>query len=147
MTKMESLIKSEIIRLSSREVRKVFVPLRRDVRLLKAVVSQFRKSVLLLERFAAEKGKELANGGIQLEAPPEETKKSRFSPRLLRSLRKRLGVSQKELAVLVGVTVGAAHLWEKGTFRPKDDKVAVLVELRKLGRTGVRKILSEKGTK
>ena len=34
MSKMESLIKSEIIRLSSREERKVSVPLRRNVRLL-----------------------------------------------------------------------------------------------------------------
>ena len=42
-----------------------------------------------------------------LEAAPEEVKISRFSPRLIRSLRKHLGITQKELAILAGVTVGA----------------------------------------
>jgi transcriptional regulator with XRE-family HTH domain len=36
---------------------------------------------------------------------------------LLQSLRKRLGITQKELAILAGVTVGAAHLWEIGKFK------------------------------
>jgi DNA-binding transcriptional regulator YiaG len=57
-----------------------------------------------------------------------------------------LGISQKELAVLSGVTVGAVHLWEKGKFKPKDEKKAVMVALRKLGRGGVRKLLKEKTT-
>jgi len=50
MARMESMIKSEIVRLSSWEVRKVLVPLRRDVRLLKGAISQLRKNVAKLER-------------------------------------------------------------------------------------------------
>ena len=79
-----------------------------------------------------------------LVASPEELEKSRFSPRLLQILRKNLGITQKELAVLAGVSIGAAHLWEKGKFRPKEDKMAVLVALRKLGPSGVRKLLEER---
>ena len=79
-----------------------------------------------------------------LEAPPEEVKESRFSPRLIRSLRKHLGITQKELAILTGVTVGAAHLWESGQFKPSMKKKAVMVALRKLGRREVRKLLEEK---
>jgi DNA-binding transcriptional regulator YiaG len=82
-----------------------------------------------------------------LEATPEEVKKSRFSPRLIQSLRKHLGITQKELAILAGVTVGAAHLWEKGKFEPKDEKKRVMVALRKLGRRDVRKLLEKKATK
>jgi DNA-binding transcriptional regulator YiaG len=58
--------------------------------------------------------------------------------------RKELGLSQKELAVLTGVTVGAVHKWESGKFRPKDEKRRVLVALRKLGRGGVKKLLEER---
>jgi preprotein translocase subunit SecE len=54
MSKMESMIKLEIIRLAKREVRKVWFPLRRDVRLMKGIVSQLRNSVLALQRFAAQ---------------------------------------------------------------------------------------------
>jgi DNA-binding transcriptional regulator YiaG len=71
-------------------------------------------------------------------------KKARISPRLIKSLRKHLGVSQRELANLVGVTVGAVFQWEKGKFEPKDDKKKLLIGLRKLGRQGARKLLAEK---
>jgi len=147
MGKLEKNIKSEIVRLAKREIRKISVPLGRDVRSLKSTVSQLRKAVLTLQRIAAIRQKELGKRKIPLEATPEEVKKSRFSPALIRSLRKNLGISQKELAILAGVTVGAAHLWEKGKFEPRDEKKAVMVALRKLGRRDVRKLLEEKVTK
>ena len=144
MAKMESIIKSEIIRLAKMELRKVSVPLKRDVWQLKSVVSKLRQSVPKLERFVAQQQKEMRKRKLPLEATDEELKASRFSPRLLRGLRKHLGISQKELAVLAGVTVGAAHLWESGKFRPKDEKRRILVALRKLGRGDVKKLLEER---
>ncbi len=144
MAKFETIIKSEIVRLAKREVRKTLVPLGRDVRLLKGTVSQIRKVVLLLERLATEQQKELGKRKIPLEATPEEVTKSRFSPRLIRSLRKSLGISQKELAILSGVSVGAVQMWESGKFRPKDEKKSLMVGLRKLGRRDVRKLLEQR---
>jgi DNA-binding transcriptional regulator YiaG len=147
MGTLEATIKSEIVRLAKREIRKTLVPLGRDVRQLKSTVSQLRRTVLALERSAAQQQKELKKRKIPLEATLEEVKKSRFSPALIRSLRKNLGISQKELAILAGVTVGAAHLWEIGKFKPKDEKKAVMVALRKLGRREVKKLLEEKLSK
>ena len=147
MGKLEVTIKSEIVRLAKREMRKTSVPLGRDVRLLKSTVSQLRKAVTALERFAAQQQKELKKRKIPLEATPEEVKKSRFSPALIRSLRESLGITQKELAILTGVTIGAVHQWEIGKFKPKDEKKAVMVALRKLGRRDMRKLLEEKTTK
>jgi len=144
MGKLEATIKSEIERLAKRELHKVSVPLKREVRSLKITVSQLRKAVIPLGRFTAQKQKELSKREMQLEAPPDEIKKSRFSPRLLQSLRKKLGISQKELAILTGVSLGAAHLWETGKFRPKDNKMGVLVALRKLNRREVRELLNQK---
>ena len=146
MGKVEGIIKSEIVRLAKKEVRKVSRPLGRDVRSLKSVVSQLRKAVLGLQRITTSQQKELQKGKAVLEAPPEEVKESRFSPRLIRSLRRHLGVTQKELAVLAGVTVGAVHLWESGQFKPSMKKKAVMVALRKLGRREVRKLLEGKET-
>jgi len=143
MAKLEQTIKSEIVRLSKREVRKISVPLSKEIRLLKGTVSQIRKSVLALERSTALLKKKSAPEERRLEATPEEVKQSRFSPRLIKSLRQHLKISQRELALLTGVTVGAAHLWEKGKFRPSDKTKALLVGLRKLGRLEVRKLLKE----
>jgi DNA-binding transcriptional regulator YiaG len=109
------------------------------------VVSQLRKTVFTLEKLAAQQQKELRKGKIPLEAPPDEVKKSRFSPRLIRNLRKRLGITQKEMARLAGVTVGAIYQWEQGIFEPRGKKKGILVALRKLGRRAVKKLLEEKG--
>jgi DNA-binding transcriptional regulator YiaG len=144
MGKVEGIIKSEMARLAKREVRKVSVPLGRDVWSLKSAVSQLRKAVLALQRITAHQQKELEKGEMPLEAGPEEVKVSRFSPRLIRSLRGHLGLTQKELAVLTGVTVGAVHLWESGQFKPSEKKKAVIVALRKLGRREVRKLVEKK---
>jgi len=143
MGKVEAIIKSEIVRLAKKEVRKISAPLGRDVRVLKGTVSKLRRTVLALERFTALQKRE-SEKKISFEATPEEVGASRLSPRLIRSLRKRLGISQRELARLTGVTPLAVYQWETGTFKPKKEKKAMLVGLRKLGRRNVKKFLEER---
>jgi DNA-binding transcriptional regulator YiaG len=139
------MIKSEIVRLAKREVRSISLPLGKDVRLLKSTVSQLRKTVQSLQRFAARQEAESRKEKVVLESPPEEIQASRFSPRLIRSLRKRLGITQKELAQLMEVTVGAIHQWEGGKFEPREQKKGMMVALRKMGRREVRELLEKKG--
>lgn len=143
MGKVEAIIKSEIVRLAKREMRKVAAPLRRDVWAIKSTVSKLRKTVLNLERFVSLQRKEWGKKP-PLKASPEEVETSRFSPRLIRSLRQRLGLSQRDFARVSGVTPLAVYQWETGVFKPKNEKKEVLVALRKLGRRDVRKLLEEK---
>jgi DNA-binding transcriptional regulator YiaG len=138
------MIKSEIVRLAKREIRKIARPLSRDVRSMRSTVSQLRKTVLALQRLTARQESESRKEKVLLEAAPEEVKKSRFSPRLIHTLRKRLGITQKEMATLTGVTVGAIYQWEQGMFEPRGQKKGMLVALRKLGRREVRKLLEER---
>lgn len=142
MGKIETTIKSEIVRLAKRELRSVAIPLRKDVWGLKNAVSQLRKTVLNLERFISHQRKEWEKRP-PLKAAPEEVEASRFSPRLIQSLRRRLGLSQRSLARLVGVTPLAVYQWENGVFKPKKEKKEILVALRKLGRRDARKLLEE----
>lgn len=143
MGKLEGIIKSKIVRLAKMEVRKFSVPLKKDVFQLKRTVSRLNKAVLVLERFAALQQKELGKRKTIIDASPEEVKLSRFSPRLFRSLRKRLGITQKELAMLCGVTLGAVQSWESGKFRPKEEKKKAIVGLRRLNRSDVKKLLKK----
>ncbi len=142
MGKVEAIIKSEIVRLAKREMRKVTTPLKKDVWTLKNAVSQLRKTMLDLERFIALQRKEWEKKP-PLKAAPEEVETSRLSPRLIRSLRRRLGLSQRDLARLAGVTPLAVYQWENGVFKPKKEKRGVLVALRKLGRRDAKKLLDE----
>ncbi len=144
MGKVESTIRSEILRLAKKEVRAAFIPLKRDVRTMKLKLSGLKKNFIVLDRVAREKIREDDSRKLRLEATPEEVKASRFTPQRIRLLRNRLGISQRELAVLTGVTIGAVGAWEKGKFEPKMDKKAILIALRKLKKRGVKKVLADK---
>jgi DNA-binding transcriptional regulator YiaG len=144
MGNVEATIRSEIVRLAKRETRRMTVPMGRDLRSLKSTVSRLRKTFSLLEKFFTRWERERAHEKGVLTASAEEIKGARFSARLIQALRKRLSITQKELASLIGVTVGAVHQWEKGIFTPRNEKKGALVALRKLGRREVKRLLAEK---
>ncbi len=144
MGKVESSIKSEILRLARKQVRGAFLPLKREVWKMRLRLSNLSKNFAFLDRMTREQMRQEQSKKLKLEASAEEVKISRFTPERIAKLRRKLGLSQRELALLTGVTVGAVGLWEKGKFRPNVHKKAVLVALRRLGKRGVRKILAER---
>ena len=142
MGKLESTIKSEIQRLAKREIRTTFVPLRREVRAMRLRLSGLSRGITSLTMMTKEL--RLEEVKPKLEATSEEVKASRLTPERIAGLRKKLGISQRELGLLVGATIGAVASWEKGKFKPQGDKKAALVALRKLRKRDVRKMLTEK---
>jgi len=143
MAKLESIIKSEIQRLAKHEVRTVFRPLRKEVWGMKLKLSNLIKNFTLLDRLTKEILKR-KSAEPKLEATAEEVKVSRITPDRIRSLRNKLGISQRELGILTGSSLGAVAMWEKGKFKPKGEKKVSLVALRKLRKRDVKKMLNEK---
>ena len=142
MGKIEETFKSEIARLARREMKKELTPLAKNIRKLRRDVSELKKSVSCLGRSGAYK---VPASGIAL-APvaAKELQSSRLSPTLIRKLRKRLGVSQSQLGSLVGASLSTVTFWERGKFKPRPEKRAALIALRKLGRRDVVKLLAGK---
>ena len=142
MAKIEGVLKSEIVRLAKREIRSTFIPLRREVRAMRFRLSNLSKGILSFNRMTKELRLEEAKP--KLEATPEEVKASRLTPERIRGLRKKLGISMRELGVLTGTSLGAILSWEKGKFKPRGEKKAALVALRKVRKRDVKKLLDEK---
>lgn len=145
MGKIESAFKSEIQRLAKREVKSAFLPLRREVRAMRLRLSSLSKSFRVLDRLAKEEIIPKAGERFKLEASAEEVKAARITPARIRILRRKLGISQRELGVLTGASMGTVVMWEKGKFKPKADKKGALIALRKMGKRQVKKMLAEKG--
>jgi DNA-binding transcriptional regulator YiaG len=81
------------------------------------------------------------------EVSEDQARVSRLSPRLIRKLRLRLGLSQAALARLVGVSTGAVAQWERGGAAPAGQNRRALLGLRRLGRRDVKRLLaSQAGT-
>lgn len=148
MGKVEEALRAEISRLVRRELSAVVAPLSKEVRLLKREVAQLGKAAA---RPAArpEPVRVALRGRKAKAAPPQaaapETEKARLSPRLIQSLRNRLGLTQAQLGALTGVTPGAVTQWEKGVISPRGEKRAALIALRRVGRRDVKRMLEERG--
>ena len=143
MGKIESMIKSEIQRLARREIRSTFRPLKREVRSMRLKLSGLMKGFGTLNRITKEQVQR-ASEQFKLESSPEEIKIARFSPARIRALRLKKGLSQKELGMLIGVSLGTVVLWEKGKITPKAERKGALIALRKLKKREIKRVLAEK---
>jgi DNA-binding transcriptional regulator YiaG len=143
--KVEEAVRSTALRLVRRELRGVVAPLQQEVRDLKRTVSRLNKTVSALETVAAHNPGKPQAPSRPLKASAEELRNSRLSPRLIRKLRMRLGLTQVQLAGLLGVTGAAVAQWETAASAPRGENRSALIALRKLGRRDVQSLLAEKG--
>ncbi len=143
MGKVETIFKKEILRLAKKEVKATFLPLRKEVWAMKLKLSRLSKNFKNLDQLARVQIRENPNK-LHWEPSAEEVKASRLTSGRIRNLRQKLGLSQRELALLTGVSMGAVALWEKGKFAPTEERKAALVGLRKLGKREVKNLLAAK---
>ena len=131
------VLKSEITRLSRKEAKKYVLPFKkrlsvvtRNITLKKRQIVQLEKRIGCLEKLIASDRTVLAPVPS---AASEELDKVRVSPRLVKSQRKRLKISQQQLAKLLKVSVAAVRSWEQGRTSPRKENLASFVEIRRLG--------------
>jgi len=144
MSKIDQLIKERIQQTVRREIKKATEPVRTLARELGRDVRNLQRRVATLERSINPLVADATKQKAQLDVMPDELTGVRISGSLIKKLRKRLGITQTELANLLNVSLSTIGLWESGKIRPKKQKVASMVALRKLGRRDVQKILDEK---
>ena len=143
MPDIKGVFQEEVKRLAKREIKTA------TASLLKTVM-ELKRKVAVLERALATAGKEPVKEKITVNVPAEKAveteektvkgKKSRFSGKKIIRLRKRLHLSQAELAELVGVNMFSVSHWELGKNLPRQAQQEKLEELRTLP----RKVLQER---
>jgi DNA-binding transcriptional regulator YiaG len=139
--KIELAIKDAITRGADRRVRRVVVPLRREVHRLRRLLAQVRRDVGALRVVAREWQRAAQVTPFGAGVSEDEVKAARFSARLIQKLRTRLGLSQMALGRVVGVSGAAVMQWERGRASPSAPNRKALVALRKRGRREVKRLL------
>ena len=140
MPNIASTLKSEISRLAKREIR-------REVSAFKKLSAAHRRHIAALKRQVAELQRQAAqlakrSPAAQSATAPAAADSARFQARGLRSLRARLGVSQANLAKLLGVSALSVYNWEGGKATPRRESLAAIVALRGLGKREAQARLS-----
>jgi len=144
VAKIETAIRDAIARGARKQLRQVANPLRREVRRLRQIVRQLRRDLTEIREIAAQWQRANQGRPWRPDVSDQEAKAARLSPRLIRKLRTRLGISQAMLAGLVGVSAAAVVQWERGRSAPSGQNRKALVGLRKLGRRDVKGFLTRR---
>jgi DNA-binding transcriptional regulator YiaG len=133
MSNLAVALRSEVRRLASREIEKALRAVRRvrkQVETLRLQNQGQRRALATLERRLARRvGAGVVTplrGGVAVSATA------------IFALRRRLGMSRKAFARVVGVSPGSIFGWEKGRTLPRGGSVARLNELRRMGVRQIR---------
>ncbi len=141
MPNFANVLKEEISRLARKEAKRTEKSLRDTVAFLRHSVLSQKKKIASLEKDIAVIMKKSGLSQAVEVSNPDEVEKSRFSPKLIARLRKKLDLSRSDMAALVGVNPNSIFLWEKGQTSPRFAAKARLLELRTLGKRGLKKRL------
>lgn len=144
-------LKAEIARLARREIKKSLGEVKRAQSAQRGRIAALRRMVGALTREAGALrktvGKTLPSTGLQT-VPQEKGQRFWITGKGVRSLRKRLGLTQAGLAKLADVSTQTVVMWErvpkKISLRRKAT-VAKLQAIRKLNKRAARELLQPRG--
>lgn len=141
MGAIDAVIKSEIMRLAKREARKLNLPVREELKRMKAKNLELRTYIVKVdEQVQKLQAKDRLAETTSKAVSGEVT--GRLSPRLIRSLRKKLGLAQNGFAKLLGVSIGSIVNWETGKMNPRPEMRAKMLSFRGVGKREVKSILA-----
>ena len=135
MPDVMSVLKTLITRLARREIKKELDPVKEVNAEQRKSIAELRREVLALQKGMGRLQKEIDR--LQPEEV-EETSEGWISGKGIRSLRKRLGITQVELAKLAEVSHQSIVRWEKteGKIEFKSgDTLAVLKQIKAMTKT------------
>ncbi len=142
MPNIGSVLKSEISRVSRKELRSETAALRKSVSQYRSQIADLKRRLQALEQQV----RRLGRGGRSAKAADDEVdvesgSQLRFSAKGLAAQRKRLGLSAASVARLLGVSALSVYKWESGKTRPRAKQIEAIATLRGLGKREVARRL------
>ena len=145
MPNIATALRDEIKRLSRQQSRTEMNPTKKATAVHRRDIALLKRQVVLLERQV----KALMRRSPSSSSAPQPSAsnvKVRFVAKGLRSQRDRLGLSAEGLGKVLGVSAQSVYNWEGGKARPRQDQLAKLSQLRKVGKRQVMAFLAQQAT-
>lgn len=144
MPNIAAALKSEISRLARKEIKSETSQLKRAVREYRAQIAALKRRAIALEQQLKRLKKMPSDAGLSPSGADADTGSFRFSAKGLASHRKRLGLSAREVGILLGVSSLAVYKWEEGKVRPRGKFMPAIAALRSLGKKQAVAILNSR---
>ncbi len=125
MSSIAKVLKAEIQRIVHREIAQMAAAQKQGLAVLKKASAEYKRRIAALEKQTKHQAS-VAPRTAGAEAPDAGVSDNvRVTARALKSMRKRLGITQTELAKLLGVSMQVVSVWEtkKGRVQIRKEKV------------------------
>lgn len=129
MPNIASVLKEEITRLARKELRNETEKLKKASTAYRSEIAALKRRVDALEKQLVQVRKKTA-----VKEVPSDVVKVRFSAKGLATKRQRLGLSAADLGAILGVSGQTIYHWEAGKAKPRQQQMAAIAALRKMGR-------------
>jgi len=137
MNSFSNALKSEIARVARKELKDEMLALRKAASSHRSEIAALKREVKTLASLV-----KLAQRAVKAAAPKVEEKAAdvdqprriRFSAEAFAAQRAKLGISQAQMAELVGASALSVYKWESGKVQPRAAQLARIVAIRKLGK-------------
>ncbi len=137
---IQQALKAEIERISRKQIRAELKSTKKAVARYRGDIAELKRTVKGLEwKLASLENEERRRLARRPSAKLAEG--ARFSATRLKGHRERLGLSQADYALLVGVSSPTIYNWENQKTRPRKEQLAALVSVRGLRKREAQKRL------
>ena len=125
MPNIAAVLKSEISRVARKEVRAEIASTKKASSTHRSEIAALKKRVQALEQLVRRLDRVSAKAAPTVEPDPAALP-GRFSAKGLKSMRRRLGLSARDLGLLIGVATQSVYNWEDRKTRPQAKYLAAL---------------------
>lgn len=144
MPNLAQTLKQEIARIARKEVREDVMALRKASSTYRSEIAALKRSVKDLQVQLRAAQRTSARGSTvqaQEGASPRSGRKAMFSAERLKAKRQALGLSQAQMAALLGISTLSQWKWESGQVTPRASTLARYFEVMAMGKREAAKQL------
>lgn len=141
MPNIANALKAEISRLARKELRSETGSSKKAIVAYRHDIAELKRRMQSLEREVAR----LSHASTEVTYSPMESSAQnlRFRADGFAQHRKRLGLSAREIGILVGASPLSVYKWESGRTHPREKHLTAIAELRKMGKREAARRLAE----
>ena len=140
MPNIQKILNEEIRRLARREIRNELADLKKQLASMRKSITEQSCRIKALEDVVLAPAK-----SVQPPVnPPTAEKPVRVTAGRIKKLRMKLCLSQRNFAVLLGVTPNSIYYWESGKIEPKEPQKRKIAAIRDAGKRELAKLMAEK---
>ena len=137
MTNLAATLKKEIARVARKELREDISSLRKNSATYRSEIAELKRKIKAMESQLRSLGRMQKNAAPKkapADDPPTRRRAGTFDAAALLAQRKHLGITQGQMAELLGASSLSVYKWESGQVAPRAAQVERILAVMKLGK-------------